>query len=132
MKYLLDTNVWVDYLNGRHPDVTRRIQRCSPQDLCLNAIVVAELRYGADKSARKRANHVRLDLLQSEIQCLDFDLEAAAAFGRVRAALEDAGRIIGPYDMLIAAHALSRGLVLVTGNFGEFGRVAGLEVENWR
>ncbi len=53
MKYLLDTNVWVDYLNGQHPGVARRIQACPPEDLCLNSIVVAELRYGADKSQRK-------------------------------------------------------------------------------
>ncbi len=132
MKYLLDTNVWVDYLNGSYPGVMRRIQECSPRELCLNAIVVAELRYGADRSARKRENHDRIDILAAEIQCLDFDLEAARAFGRVRVALEGSGRVIGPYDMLIAAHALARQLVLVTDNVGEFRRVEGLEVENWR
>ena len=132
MKYLLDTNVWVDYLNGRYPGVTRRIRQCSPQELCLNAIVVAELRYGADKSDSKHANHARIDVLVAEVQCLDFDLEAARAFGRVRTALEGSGRVIGPYDMLIAAHALARRLVLVTDNVSEFRRVNRLEVENWR
>ena len=132
MKYLLDTNVWVDYLNGRHPNVTRRIQLCLPQDLCLNSIIVAELRYGADKSERKLENHARLDVLLAEIQCLDFDQQAAAAFGLIRAALEEAACVIGPYDMLIAAQALSRRLVLVTDNVREFSRVEGLEFENWR
>ena len=132
MKYLLDTNVWVDYLNGQYPGVTRRIQRCPPEDICCSSIVIAELRYGADKSQNKVANHAKLDVLTAEIQCLDFDLEAATAFGRVRVALEEAGRVIGPYDMLIAAHALSRQLILVTDNVGEFSRVKDLEVENWR
>ena len=132
MRYLLDTNVCIDYLNGRYPNVTHRIQECRPQDLCLSSVVVAELRYGADKSDRIRRNHARVDVLAGEIQCLDFDPEAAAAFGRVRAALERAGQVIGPYDMLIAAQALSRQLVLVTDNLAEFRRVEGLEVENWR
>ncbi len=132
MKYFLDTNAWVDYFNGRHPRVTRRIQRCSPEDLCLDSIVVAELRYGADKSRNKRANHARIDVLTAEIQCLDFSIEAARAFGRVRTRLESTGEIIGPYDMLIAAHALAEQLVLVTDNVKEFRRVKDLEVENWR
>ncbi len=132
MEYLLDTNVWVDYFNGQHPRVTRRIQDCSPEILCLNSIVVAELRYGADKSQKKRSNHARIDVLTAEIQCLDFDLEAATTFGSVRTELEVAGEVIGPYDMLIAAHALSMRLVLVTDNVREFQRVKDLEIENWR
>lgn len=132
MKYLLDTNVCVDYLGGRHAPVAARIQRSSPDDLRLSSVVVAELRYGADRSAHPRANHARLDTLVGEIESLDFDLRAAATYGRVRAGLEAAGRPIGPNDMLIAAHALSRGLVLVTDNVREFRRVTGLKVENWR
>ena len=67
-----------------------------------------------------------------EIECLDFDLLAAATYGRVRQQLEAGGTPIGPNDMLIAAHALSRGLCVVTDNVAEFGRVKGLRVENWR
>jgi tRNA(fMet)-specific endonuclease VapC len=93
---------------------------------------VAELRHGADHSARRRANHARIDALIEEIETLDFDLRAAAAYGRVRAQLEAGGTPIGPNDMLIAAHALSRGLTVVTDNTAEFGRVKGLKVENWR
>ncbi|MFI5006511.1 MAG: type II toxin-antitoxin system VapC family toxin [Solirubrobacterales bacterium] len=132
MKYLLDTNVCVDYLSGRHPPVVARIQRSSPDDLRLSSVVVAELRYGADRSAHPRANHARLDALVEEIECLDFDLGAAAVYGRVRSSLEAAGKPIGPNDMLIAAHALSLGLVVVTDNVGEFRRVKGLKLENWR
>jgi len=132
VSYLLDTNACVDYLSGRYPAVIARIQRSSPGGLRLSSVVVAELRYGADRSARAKANHSRLDALVEEIECLDFDLQAASFYGRVRAALEAAGEPIGPNDMLIAAHALSRSLTLVSDNVREFRRVKGLKVENWR
>jgi len=132
MRFLLDTNACVDYLTGRYPRVVARIQGSRPEDLCLTSVVVAELRYGADHSVRRRTNHARIDALLDEIECLDFDLRAAATYGRVRARLEAVGTPIGPNDMLIAAHALSRGLSVVTDNVGEFGRVKGLKVENWR
>ena len=132
MRHLLDTNACVDYLTGRYPRVVARIQRSSPQDLCLSSTVVAELRYGADHSRRRRTSHARIDALLDEIDCLDFDLRAAASYGRVRAQLEAVGTPIGPNDMLIAAHALSRGLTVVTDNVAEFGRVKGLKVANWR
>jgi len=132
MRYLLDTNVCVDYFRGRHEAVVNRIQRSAPADLGLSSVVVAELRYGADRSARPKANHARIDVLVEEIPPLDFDLEAASAYGRLRARLEQAGTPIGPNDMLIAAQVLSRGLVLITDNVGEFRRVRGLKVENWR
>ncbi|MBV8200226.1 MAG: type II toxin-antitoxin system VapC family toxin [Acidobacteria bacterium] len=132
MKYLLDTNVCVDYLNGRFPLVAERLRRSSPQDLCTSSIVVAELRYGADRSASRQRNHRRLDVLTAEIACVDFDAQAASTYGRVRAALEAKGRPIGANDMLIAAHALSLGVVLVTDNLREFERVEGLEIESWR
>jgi tRNA(fMet)-specific endonuclease VapC len=132
MAYLLDTNACSDYFTARYPKVVAHIQACSPDDLRLSVVVVAELRYGADHSARRRANRARIDALIEEIETLDFDLRAAAAYGRVRAQLEAGGTPIGPNDMLIAAHALSRGLTVVTDNTAEFGRVKGLKVENWR
>jgi tRNA(fMet)-specific endonuclease VapC len=132
MAFLLDTNACIDYFTGRYPGVVARIQGSSPEDLFLSVVVVAELRYGADHSARRRTNHSRIDALIEEIQPLDFDLRAAATYGRVRAQLEVGGTPIGPNDMLIAAHALSRGLTVVTDNAVEFERVKGLKVENWR
>ena len=132
MKYLLDTNACVDFLNRRYRGVTERIQSASPDDLALSSVVVAELRYGADRSVKRAENHDRLDVLTTEIQCLDFDLAAARVYGRLRAALEAGGEPIGPYDMMIAAHALSQRLILVTDNEREFRRVEGLEIENWR
>lgn len=132
MNFLLDTNVCIDFLNGRFKEVTRRIREASPDNLCLSSVVIAELRYGADKNRKKESNHRKLDILTEEIGCADFDQEAANTFGRVRTDLERKGTPIGPYDMMIAAHALSLDLVLVTDNVREFNRVEGLRVENWR
>ena len=94
--------------------------------------MIAELRYGADRSARPKANHGRIDVLVAEIPFLEFDLDAASAYGRLRSRLEAAGTPIGPNDMLIAAQAMARGLVLVTDIVREFRRVRGLKVEKWR
>ncbi len=132
MRYLLDTNVCVDYLTGRHPSVTARLHSESPDDVCTSSIVAAELRYGADRSRRRAENHAALDRLFAGLTAIDFDFDAARAYGRVRAALEEAGGPIGPNDMLIAAHALARGLALVTDNERELSLVAGLVVVNWR
>ena len=132
MKYLLDTNVCIDYLNGRYPSVTERLQRSRPADVCTSAIVAAELRYGADKSAHRRQNHARLDAFLAEVAVVDFDADAAAVYGRLRASLEREGVPIGPNDMLIAAHALSLRSTLVTDDVRKFSRVRGLRLENWR
>jgi tRNA(fMet)-specific endonuclease VapC len=132
LKYLLDTNVCVDYLTRRFPRVIERIQEISPEDLATSSVVAAELRYGADKSRHAIRNHARLDVLLGEVRSLDFDLAAAASYGALRTSLERRGRPIGAHDMLIAAHALAAGLVLVTDNVREFARVPRLSVENWR
>jgi tRNA(fMet)-specific endonuclease VapC len=132
LRYLLDTNTCVDYMNGRWPSVVAHVQRSDPGDLRLSSVVIAELRYGADKSARPLENHARIDQLARDLQCLDFDLDAAAAYGRIRADLEAKGQPIGPNDLLIAAQALSQGLVLVTNNLREFQRIKDLRIEDWR
>ncbi|HEX3528342.1 MAG TPA: type II toxin-antitoxin system VapC family toxin [Thermoanaerobaculia bacterium] len=132
MKYLLDTNAWADFLNQRFPSVGERIVATDPEDLALSSIVLAELRYGADKSGRPQQNHARIDLLETQLPGLEFDEAAARAFGRLRVTLERPGKPIGAYDMLIAAQALSRHLILVSDNLQEFDRVPGLLTENWR
>jgi len=132
VKYLLDTNACIAYLNGRHQSVVNRIRATAPADLAISTVVVAELRYGADRSARPKENHARIDVLMAEILPLDFDLESAAAYGRLRTRLEAKGTPIGPNDMLIAAQALAHNLVVVTDNVREFRRVRGLRAENWR
>ena len=132
MRFLLDTNVCVDYLNGRFPSVVERLQSLRPDDIAVSAIAVAELRYGAAKSARPAENHRRLDLLLADLAALEFDLSAAALYGRLRSDLEAHGTPIGPNDMLIAAQALAQELILVTADLEEFRRVDGLVVESWR
>ena len=132
MTFLLDTNACVDYLTGRYPRVADRIQRTLPADLCVSSIVAAELRYGADNSRYPVQNHSRLDVFLAEVRCLDFDLAASTAYGAIRVALERRGQPVGAHDMLIAAHAISAGAVLVSDNVREFSRVKGLSVENWR
>src|SRR5437867_8768544 len=103
MKYLLDTNVWVDYLTGRYPNVVMRIQESPPDDLCLSSVVMAELRHGAAKSRRKKLNHDLLDTLARDVRCAEFDLDGARAYGDLRATLERRGSPFGPCDMMIAA-----------------------------
>jgi tRNA(fMet)-specific endonuclease VapC len=132
VRYLLDTNVCVDFLNGRFPRVVERLKSSLPEDVAVSTVAVAELRYGASRSARGVENHRRLDLLLEELAALEFDLSAAVAYGRLRSELEARGTPIGPNDMLIAAQALAKKLVLVTDNVDEFRRVDGLAVENWR
>lgn len=98
----------------------------------MSSVAVGELRYGAEKSAHPQRNRERLDVFLTDVACVNFDVEAASVYGRVRAILEKKGLVIGPYDLQIAAHAVSLGLVLVTDNVREFRRVADLRVENWR
>ena len=76
------------------------MQGSAPEDLRLSSVVVAELRYGVDRSGRPRLNHSRIDALVEEIECVDFDLKAAAAYGRLRARLERSGKLVGPNDMV--------------------------------
>jgi tRNA(fMet)-specific endonuclease VapC len=132
VRYLLDTNVCVDYLTGRYASVAERLRLVAPPDVAVSAVAVAELRYGAEKSGRAAANHGALALFLGDVTTLDFDREAAAAYGRLRSSLEKDGTPIGANDMLIAAQALAAQLILVTDNTDEFQRVPGLVIENWR
>ena len=132
MKYLLDTNVWIDYLTGRFPEVVERVQAARPDDIAMSAVVLAELRYGAEKSRRRGSNHERVDRLAESVETFAFDDAGARAYGEIRNDLEKRGKPLGPNDLMIAAHARSSDLTLVTDNENEFRRVRGLRVENWR
>ncbi len=116
MRFLLDTNVCVDFLNSRFPRVRKKLLSSTPGSVAVSSIAVAELRYGAEKSARPKENHGQVDFLLEDLRTLEFDLDAAAAYGRLRAALEVRGAPIGPNDLLIAAQALAHDLVLVTAD----------------
>ena len=99
--------------------------------MAISTITLAELEHGACNSSRPEQNAVALSSLLSIIEVLPFDAKAAQAYGKVRTDLQKAGRIIGPLDMLIAAHAISSNLTLVTNNTKEFTRIKNIKVENW-
>lgn len=128
MKFLLDTNAVIALLKGQ-PAFLSRLRRHEPADFGLPAVVLHELYYGAYKSQRRAANLARIEALRFEIVAVE--AEDARRAGEIRAALAAAGMPIGPYDVLIAGQALVRGLILVTGNLGEFARVKGLRMEDW-
>lgn len=131
---LLDTNVVIAILNDRPPSVRTRLKAAieGGERVAISAVVVFELRYGADRSARPDRNHARIDdLLAGPVEVLPFTEEDAAGAGAVRAHLAGQGMQIGPFDVLIAGQAKTRDLPIVTANTKEFDRVPGLAVRNW-
>jgi tRNA(fMet)-specific endonuclease VapC len=131
MKYLLDTNAWIDVMNRPRGLVAARLATEQPTDVFLCSVVVGELLTGALKSARQAANLSLIHLLQQQFTSLPFDDAAADHYARTRAHLEASGMPIGPYDTQIAGIALSHGLKVVTHNTAEFSRVPGLSLEDW-
>ena len=133
MRYMLDTNILVYVLNARprHGAVLERFDRVEPQDMAVSSITLAELRYGIEKSQRREANRRALYRVLHALNVVPFDAKAAEVYGAMRAAIETAGKPIGPLDTLIAAHALALNLTLVTSNLREFSRVRSLRVEDW-
>lgn len=128
--YLLDTNAIIAALNGS-ASMSNRLAKLAPSRVHLSAIVLAELQAGAEKCRAPAKAHAAIAELTQHFEPLPFDADAAHACGRIRAALERKGKLIGPMDLLIAAQAISRGLALVTDNEREFKRVPGLHCENW-
>lgn len=131
MTYLLDTNTCVRYLNGRSERVRQHVESTQPQDIVLCSVVKAELFYGAMKSMKPAENLAKQYRFVNRFASFPFDDNAAEAYSRIRARLEKLGMPIGPNDLLIAAIAVTNDLTLVTHNTGEFGRVEGLELEDW-
>ena len=131
MRYLLDTNICVYIAKRKPPQVFERLRRLRPGDVGMSAVTYLELCYGAEKSQRRQENRRRIEELRRLIPVLSVEAEASVHYGRLRTELERAGTPIGAYDRIIAAQALSLGLVLVTNNVREFKRVRGLLIENW-
>ena len=132
LRRLLDTNVCIHIIRRRPQAVLRRFEDYGIGEVGISSVTVAELRYGAEKSSRPKQNLEALGRFLLPLEVLAFGEEAAAAYGRVRATLEKVvGTPIGPLDTLIAAHAVSMGVMLVTNNTREFQRVPDLEVEDW-
>lgn len=128
MSFLLDTNAVISVLRG-DARLIGRVRACRPDQVCISAIVAHELYFGAFRSVRREANVALVDDLRFPV--VEFDVDDARMSGEIRASLSAAGATIGPYDVLIAGQALSRGLILITHNTREFSRVAGLRIEDW-
>jgi tRNA(fMet)-specific endonuclease VapC len=129
-QYMLDTDVCIQVIKSYPEGLRQRFNRFAEQ-LCVSSITLCELHYGAEKSARRLENLQEIEHFAARLDVLPFAGKAAAHYGQIRAELETAGTPIGPYDMLIAAHARSEGLIVVTRNRREFDRVPGLRVESW-
>ena len=131
MKYMLDTNICIYVIRQKPAAVVQKFLEHDPNEICVSAITHAELMYGVEKSQFPERNLTALTLFLSSISVLEFDLKAAMAYGKIRAGLERNGTPVGAMDMLIAAHAQSEGITLVTNNTREFSRIDDLQIENW-
>jgi tRNA(fMet)-specific endonuclease VapC len=129
--YMLDTNICVALMRGRSARALDRLWQHRTDLIAISIITLAELEFGVAKSARPSYNASHLAAFISPLAILSFDALAAGIYGTVRMGLEQVGMPIGPLDTLIAAHALSLRMTLITNNEREFSRVAGLQIENW-
>lgn len=127
---MLDTNLCIRVLRDRPAHLRKRFND-EAEGLAISTIVLMELLHGAAKSAKPIDNRRAVEDFASRIEIVVFDAEAAAHAADIKAELERAGEVIGGYDLLIAGHARSRGLAIITGNLGEFTRVRGLASEDW-
>ena len=130
IKFMLDTNICIFTIKNKPQNVRDAFNRHDGQ-LCISAVTLMELIYGAEKSSSPEKNLAVIEGLAARLEVLPFDNEAAAHTGMIRSELAKAGTPIGPYDYMIAGHARSRGLIVVTNNLREFARVSGLRVEDW-
>jgi tRNA(fMet)-specific endonuclease VapC len=134
MIYLLDTNAVIALLKGFPSAVRDRLRRAQAEgaSILISSIVLFELFYGIARSQRPKENLERLRVFMSgKLTVVPFEEDDAIKAGHLRAELEAAGTPIGPYDLLIAAHALRNGATLVTANVAEFSRVRGLKWQDW-
>ena len=129
--YLLDTNICIYAINHRSESVIQKVKSYLPHQIKVSSVTVAELEYGASKSKYREQNRIANLNFLSAFDIVAFDDEDAEEYGVIRAELEKNGQVIGPYDMQIAAQAISKDLILVTNNVKEFERIKGLKLENW-
>ena len=129
--YMLDTNICIYIIKKKPVSVLRHIKRKKDKGLFISAITLSELEFGIENSDYKEKNRIALMEFLTIIGIKHFDEKAAKEYGIVKKYLKDQKCLIGPMDMLIAAHAKSLNMVLATNNTKEFARVSGLKVENW-
>ena len=130
--YLLDTNICIYIINKNPKTVVKKICALDTRDIKISSVSVAELEYGASKSKRREQNRTALYNFLSSFEIIPFDSRDAEIYGIIRAELERHGKLIGPYDMQLAAQALTRDLTFVTNNVDEFIRIKKLKVVNWK
>ena len=131
MRYMLDTNICIYAIKLKPEKLFQKLQGVEPEDVCVSSVTYAELVHGVEKSAAVEKNRLALSMLLANIEILNFDVDAANCYGKIRADLEKKGIPIGPLDMMIAGHAMSMGYTVVTNNVKEFSRVPDLKIENW-
>jgi tRNA(fMet)-specific endonuclease VapC len=130
LKYMLDTNIVIYAIKNR-PSKLKALFKQNSGQMCISAVTFGELVYGAEKSEQTERNLADIESMAARLEILPFDTSAATHFGQLRAELAKSGKQIGPYDQMIAGHARSVGLILVTNNTKEFKRVPGLRIDNW-
>jgi len=131
MKLMLDTNICIFIIKRQPESVLKRFLDYQVGDIGISSITLSELRYGVAKSKHRAQNFKALDEFMIPLEILPFDEEAAQTYGDIRTSMEKAGTPLGAMDMLIAAHAVSQGLTLVTNNTREFSRVSNLTLVDW-
>jgi tRNA(fMet)-specific endonuclease VapC len=128
---MLDTDISSYIMKRSHDTLLRRLQTVPIGAVCISVVTKSELLFGVEVSPRRKQDQAALDEYLRHVEVLDLPDEAALHYGQIRAALKVRGTMIGANDLFIAAHARSLGLTLVTNNTREFGRVQGLNIENW-
>jgi len=128
---MLDSDVCIDVIRDRSPSIRSRLERLDREDVAVSSIVAAELWTGVSKSVDQVRSKNALTVFLAFVTVLDWPAEAAAAYGELRAGLEQSGRSIGAMDLLIATHAVYEKATLVTRNQSEFRRVSGLRIVSW-
>lgn len=131
IQYMLDTNICIYIIKKKPMDVIERLKQRQISQVGISSITLSELEYGVAKSSKPEQNQIALTQFMAPIEILPYGDEAAQQYGKLRAFLERQGTPIGSLDLLISAHALSIGCILVTNNEKEFGRVPHLRIENW-
>jgi len=132
MKYLLDTNICIYIINEKPKKVLRKFEQYSVHEFAISSITHAELQYGVAKSKQKNRNQAALDEFLLPLTILPFHGKSLVkSYGEIRVFLESKGESIGPFDTMIAAHALSLDLTIISNNINEFSRIPNLKCENW-
>ena len=131
MTYMLDTNICIYAMKKKPETVLQRLRAELDNGICISSITLAKLEYGMKHSSNPAKNEQALLRFLAPLSILPFGPAAASEYGEIRACLQSQGTPIGPLDMLIAGHSRAEKMILVTNNVREFGRVPGLELENW-